>query len=389
MAVTKKSVGAVVLLILALVLTTCSTNNPPPGVSSEFWDVDEAPGADAEAGDILALEQRDDAPQGSKGWNMIYVSEIESGTKKYVSGEIYVPEDSSTTPRDIVLWNHPTTGLADYCAPSRREVNDVRIPELQQLLDDGHIVVASDYPGQGLPGPAYYMVGQANARASLDALRTLEHLPEIEHSGKFVQYGSSQGGQTAMHVEAIAPNYAPDFALLGSAMMSPAVRVKDLTTNAMRYPELTGFALSMLSGVKTAHPDLSYSEFLSEESQEALSQVNASCWGIWQNGTAIEHPYTDDAMDDDSDWAKAMEDIDDFTPTGSAPFIIHHSATDGVAPVEQARREVEALCQAGSAVEYREYENMEHGDVIPEAATTFPDWAQDRFEGKPAVDDCT
>jgi len=177
-----KSAGAIVLLILALVLTTCSTNNPPPGASSEFWDVDEAPGGDAEAGDIHALEERDDAPQGSKGWSMIYVSEIESGIKKYVSGEIYVPDDSSTTPRDVVLWNHPTTGLADYCAPSRRGANDIRIPELQQLLDDGNIVVANDYPGQGLPGPAYYMVGQANARASLDALRTLKHLPEIEHT---------------------------------------------------------------------------------------------------------------------------------------------------------------------------------------------------------------
>ena len=374
------------LLILALVLTTCSTNTT--GASSEFWNVDEAPKADAEAGQIHALEERDDAPLGSKGWNMIYVSEIESGIKKYVSGEIYVPDGSSTTPRDIVLWNHPTTGLADYCAPSRREVNDIRIPELKQLLDDGHIVVASDYPGQGLPGQAYYMVGQANARASLDALRTLEHLPEIEHSGKFVQYGSSQGGQTAMHLEAIAANYASDFTLAGSAMMSPAVRVKDLTANGMRYPELTGFVISMLSGVKTAHPELSYSDFLSEQSQDALPQLNASCWGIWQNSTAIEHPYTTDAMDDDGDWAKAMEDIDDFTPTGSAPFMIHHSATDVIAPVEQTRREVEALCEAGSAVEYREYENMEHGSVIPEAATTFPSWAQDRFDDKPAVNDC-
>src|SRR5699024_11482624 len=179
------------------------------------------------------------------------------------SGEEYVPDEPSDQPRDVVLWNHQTTGLPDECAPSRTEVADTRIPELEQLLDDGHIVVGSDYPGQGLPGPAYYMVGQANARASLDALRTLEHLPEIEHSGKFVQYGSSQGGQTAMHVEAIAPNYAPDFALLGSAMMSPAVRVKDLTANGMRYPELTGFVISMLSGVKTAHPELSYSDFLS------------------------------------------------------------------------------------------------------------------------------
>src|SRR5699024_2734614 len=35
-----------------------------------------------EAGQIHALEERDDAPLGSKGWNMIYVSEIESGIKK-------------------------------------------------------------------------------------------------------------------------------------------------------------------------------------------------------------------------------------------------------------------------------------------------------------------
>src|SRR5699024_12282980 len=107
------------------------------------------------------------------------------------------------------------------------------------------------------------------------ALRAQQLLPDNALSDMFVQYGSSRRGQTAMHVDAIAPNYAPDFALPGSAMMSPAARVKDLTTHAMRYPELTGFALSMLSGVKTAHPDLSYSEFLSEESQEALSQVNA------------------------------------------------------------------------------------------------------------------
>src|SRR5699024_10349964 len=161
--------------------------------------------------------------------------------------------------------------------------NDIRIPELQQLLDDGHIVVASDYPGQGLPGQAYYMVGQANARASLDALRTLEHLPEIEHSGKFVQYGSSQGGQPAMHLGAIPPTSAWDFTQAGSAMMSPAVRVKYLPADGMRYPELTGFVISMLSGAKTDHPELSYSDFFAEQSQDALPQLNASCWGIWQN----------------------------------------------------------------------------------------------------------
>src|SRR5699024_7334264 len=151
---------------------------------------------------------------------------------------------------------------------------------------------------------------------------------------------------------------------------------------------LTGPVHSNIACDNTANAEISYNDILSDLCQGALPQLNASCWCMWQNSTAIEHPYTTDAMDDDGDWAKAMEDIDDFTPTGSAPFMIHHSATDVIAPVEQTRREVEALCEAGSAVEYREYENMEHGSVIPEAATTFPSWAQDRFDDKPAVNDC-
>src|SRR5699024_7261840 len=156
----------------------------------------------------------------------------------------------------------------------------------------------------------------------------------------------------------------------------------------MRYPELTGFVISMLSGVKTAHPELSYSDFLSEQSQDALPQLNASCWGIWQNSTAIEHPYTTDAMDDDGDWAKAMEDIDDFTRTGSAPCVARHSV-DGVrAAVEVPRRGVEALGEAGGAVDDGADESLERGSGIPDAATAVARGAQGRIDDNAGVNDC-
>ena len=48
------------------------------------------------------------------------------------------------------------------------------MPALPALLAKGYIVVMSDYPGLGLPGPAYYMAGQPNARASLDMLRVAQ-----------------------------------------------------------------------------------------------------------------------------------------------------------------------------------------------------------------------
>src|SRR5699024_611302 len=137
----RKTAATIVLLILALVLTTCSTNTT--GASSEFWNVDEAPKADADAGQSHALEERDDAPLGSNSTNALYDLDIVAGIKECVSAVFYVPDVASTTPRDIALWNHPPTGLADYCAPSRRAVIDIRCPALRQLLDDGHIVVAS------------------------------------------------------------------------------------------------------------------------------------------------------------------------------------------------------------------------------------------------------
>lgn len=381
--------GIIFSLMLVLGLTACNTGNPPSGISDDFWDVHETPSSDAQAGEIHSVQEREDAPQGARGWNMIYVSEIESGTNAYVSGEVYVPEESNGQPRDIVLWNHATTGMPDECAPSRSEISDSRMPQLEQLLEDGNIVVASDYPGQGLPGPVYYMAGEPNARASLDALKALEHLPDVETTGKFVQYGLSQGAQTAVHAEAIAPEYAPDFELKGSSLMSPAIGVQDLTANAMRTQELTGFGLSILSGIETAHPDLKFDDFLTEDAVDALPEINTGCSGVWQAGTTVEEPYVDTAMQDGNAWTTAMEEIDDFTPTGTSPFIIHHGDADAIVPVDLARQEVTKLCEAGSPVEYREYEEYGHGSVVSDATQNFPAWVQDRFNDKPAKDDCS
>ena len=384
---TRMRFGAAVLMTLAFGLTACQTEQASPE-TTEFWDVHETPDSGAKSGEIHSTQQRDDAPDGAQGWNIIYVSEILDDTYEYVSGEVYVPDEPSDQPRDVVLWNHQTTGLPDECAPSRTEIDDTRIPELQQLLDAGHIVVASDYPGQGLPGPVYYMVGQANARASLDALKAAEQLPNVETSGRFVQYGFSQGGQTTMHAEALVEDYAADFELRGSALLSPAVRVKDLTAHAMTDAQLTGFAVSMLSGLKTANPELDYEDFLRLEGLEILPEVDTGCWDIWRVASSAEDPYRDAALHEDSDWVAAMEAVDDFQPAGDAPFLVHHSVADVIAPVQQARREVHRLCAAGNTVEYHEYDDLEHGSVVVEAAPSFPAWAQARFNGQAATNDC-
>ncbi|HEX8604280.1 MAG TPA: lipase family protein, partial [Pseudoduganella sp.] len=203
----------------------------PGSIGTDLWNVHEAPPAGARPGTILQMQKRTDAPKGSAGWNVIYVSEIAPGRLAYVSGELYLPLAAGGEPRDVVLWNHETAGLADACAPSRRSTKEgghERVPALAALLAQGHVVVMSDYPGLGLPGPAFYMAGQPNARASLDMLRVARNFPGARASNRYVMYGWSQGGQTTMWAESIAAGYAPEFTGRGAALIAPAVRIRDL-----------------------------------------------------------------------------------------------------------------------------------------------------------------
>ncbi|WP_306360230.1 lipase family protein [Nocardia sp. CC227C] len=396
-----RAATAVAAAATLLSLTACGSENAAPQPLSlaapagpegtPFWDVEDTPPADAVPGDILRVQPRSDAPAGAQGWNVVYVSEIAPGVQKYVSGEIYAPLNPGDGPRDMVLWNHETTGLADNCAPSRRSLYDgdtARVPGIAALLDAGYIVAMSDYPGQGLPGPAYYMVGEVNARASLDILRAVQQLPELDASRRYVEYGWSQGGQTTMVVEAVAGSYAPEFEGLGAALIAPAVRIRDLTANSMRGPENAGYVIATLPGIKAAHPELRYRDFLTPSAMEELPVLADGCFDIWAAAAPLRDAYRPEAMAPGSSWWNALTAIDDFRPAGSMPFTIFQGARDITTPVELTLRERAALCAAGAAVEYHEFPDMDHETVVPTAAERFPAWAADRFAGRPAADNC-
>ena len=369
----------------------------PPGTA--FWDVFQSPPADAKAGDILYAQERLDPPPGGKGWNVVYVSEIQPGKLAYVSGEIYVPTAASAGPRDVVLWNHPTTGLADACAPSRNNVRNAppvaalgigeyQAPALDALIAQGHVVVMSDYPGQGLPGPAYYMAGQPNARASLDMLRVAQKFPQANASKRYVMFGWSQGGQTTMWAEAIASTYAPEFEGLGAALIAPAVRIRDLTLRSMTHPALAGYVISTLPGIRAYFPELKYGDFLTTEGLEQFPALADGCRDIWQTAATVKAPYQPGALAEGSPWWGAMTVIDDFRPKGSMPFVIYQGSADATTPVSLTLRERAALCAAGSAVEYKEFTGLDHLPIVSEAIKLFPAWTLARFKGELAPSNC-
>jgi hypothetical protein len=80
-------------------------------------------------------------------------------------GDFYTPRPvvagpgSPPGPRPVLAWAHGTTGVVPGCAPSLTDQAITRVPELDRLLARGRVVVATDHPGPGTPGPHPYLVG--------------------------------------------------------------------------------------------------------------------------------------------------------------------------------------------------------------------------------------
>ena len=99
--------------------------------------------------------------------------------------------------RDVVAWAHPTTGVAEGCAPTRLPDLSGNIAGLEEMLERGYVVAATDYPGLGSMGTHPYLIGVTEAHAVL-FVRAARELPDAKARDRFIVWGHSQGGHAAL-----------------------------------------------------------------------------------------------------------------------------------------------------------------------------------------------
>ncbi len=215
---------AVVVVALAALTLACGGMPPPP---SRFYTPDARPGG--EPGAIVRSEEMKGSPPGSKAWRVLYASTGLHGERIEVSGVIIAPElPPPQGGRPVIAWAHPTTGVADACAPSTNPEFFDTIPHLPALIALDYVVAATDYAGLGTPGPHPYLVGESEGRSVLDAVRAAANLPKTGAGPRFIAWGHSQGGHAALFAGQLAGRYAPDLALVGVAAIAPATELREL-----------------------------------------------------------------------------------------------------------------------------------------------------------------
>src|SRR3954452_13115267 len=257
----------------------------PPAGLPEFYGVSD-PLPAGQPGDVIKTEPVTvDGLHGTMQ-RVMYHSQSLAGDDIPVTGLIAVP---STPPPDggypVVTWAHGTTGIADTCAPSIDPSDTTALAN--GLLDAGYVVTATDYEGLGTPGRHPYIVGESEARGTLDIVKTARNLPEVHASDRYAVWGHSQGGHAAMFALHIAPEWAPDLKLQGVVAGAPPSQLL-LIYQALQNSPFKHYLLMAAAGFNAAYGDdgAPLDQVLTQKGIDAVPAVDKGCSGDIAKATA-------------------------------------------------------------------------------------------------------
>jgi len=353
-----------------------------------------APPAAAAAPVLIAATPIAGAPGGASAFQIRYATRSGRGAPVTASGVVVVPAGRPpSSGRDMVVWTHGTTGIADTCAPSANAWRFSIVAGLPDLLAHGYVVVAPDYAGLGSPGPHPFLVGVDTARAVLDAVRAARAVPRAQASARFAVWGESQGGHAALWTGQLARAYAPDLTLVGVAAAAPAT---DLVAN------IGGAKNAAVRALMTSYAAAAWSQVfgipLSTIARPAgvdlMRRLAANCVTLdgfrlrTKIGLArMTYVLRNVDLAADLRWGPLMRaNSVEPTPLG-VPLLVAQGSGDVIIDPAVTRRFVERMCAAGQPVRFVT-DGGDHVTIAKRTATTTVAWLADRFAGRPALSDC-
>lgn len=386
----RRLAGLAAVVALHVFAWGCAGGPPPPGA---FYT---APADAARApGRLLRSEEMSDPPPGAKAWRILYSSTGLDGKPIEVSGIVVAPElPPPLAGRPVVAWAHPTTGVADNCAPSlRAEVFDT-IPHLPALLALDYVVTATDYPGLGTSGPHPYLVGESEGRAVIDSVRAARQIEKAGASVRYAAWGHSQGGQAALFVGEIASIYAPELTLAGVAAIAPATELGVLLADdvAERAGRLIA-SYSLWSWTRVYGAPLE--PVVSEAAVPVIDRTARDCVETWGetyravfDSSGLHPGFLKQGAFEAEPWKRLLEENRPGRRPILAPIYIAQGEEDTIVRPSVTADFVASLCRTGERVRFESLPGVDHMRAGRASATSAIQWMRDRLDGKRAPTTC-
>jgi acetyl esterase/lipase len=333
-------------------------------------------------------------PGDSDAFRFLYRSTGLKGEPIPVSGAIFIPSGPvPASGRNVIAWTHPTSGVAPDCAPSLYPHRAGLIWNLSDMLSQGHIVVATDYPGLGTDGIHPYLIGESAGRAVLDSVRAARHLSKNGASNRFAVWGHSEGGHAALFTGELAARYAPELELVGVAAAAPATYLVELLEDdAATEQDLIAMALLSWSRLLNVEP----ATIVEPAVVAAFNKTARDCLTSVAQFEALEEDakplQTQRFLKIDptktEPWKGIMvRNSPGRAPAGAPVFIAQGTADTTVNP-QVTKRFAKALCAQGVRVTFLELPGVSHIFVARDSAPNAIRWMNDRFRGVPAPSSC-
>ena len=166
-------------------------------------------------------------PPGSRAWRIMYTTTFPDGSPATSVATVLASSRPPPGPRPVIMWEHGTAGIQQKCMPSTVTSPFEGIPALDAVVNNGWVLVATDY-APNPHGVHPYIIGQGESRSAVDSVRAARQMPELTLDERAVVWGHSQGGHAALSTGIYGPGYAPDVKLIGTAALAPASNMEQI-----------------------------------------------------------------------------------------------------------------------------------------------------------------
>ena len=310
---------------------------------------------------------------------VLYSSKSFPGDRKItVSGTVSVPEGAPPAGGwPVISWAHGTTGIADQCAPSLggdQGSYGGAEPLIENWLEDGYAVVATDYEGLGTKGVHPYLIGESAGRGVVDIVKAGRQLdPRI--ANKMVIAGHSQGGHAALFAAGIVPTWGQGINHLGTVPYAPPANLPLQAQGIGALPPdaygISALAATILKGAVVRNPSIDPQDILTPEALALYPLTDQLCLGELGDRFAAGEVGPGDLLagpwqgtDSGQDFIEVLVEADPLVDTNRPVLVLQGLQDTTVQPGLTNTLVSQLIGRNPGLIEYITYGNAGNPDVL-------------------------
>lgn len=226
-------------------------------------------------------------PGAAAAYRFLYSTIDQHDSPAVSTAAVFVPRGAAPAGGwPVIAWAHGTVGLGDDCTPSALPRSERDDEYLSHWLDEGYVVVGSDYAGLGTPGLMSYLNSVSTAHSVVDSVIAAHDL-DLPLSPKWAIVGQSQGGGAAVNSARWATEFTRGTGLdyRGVVATGTPFNVEgivgqggpDMPLPPGLGPVAASYTAYILAGLREARPDLGIDSVLTPAGRAGADKAETLC----------------------------------------------------------------------------------------------------------------